>query len=214
MAFMTYMEYLGMATLWTIGLSAVAVIGGGILGFAIALLRTAPNRAVVCLAAVYIQVVQGIPLLILLFISYFGLSIAGYNLSPFAAVAISFSVYVSAYLGEIWRGSIQSVSKTQWEASACLGFNRYHQLRHVVLPQAVRISIPPTVGFVVQVVKNTSLASVIGFIELTRAGQVINNATFEPFKIFLIIAAIYFCICYPLSYLSKKLEISLHVADR
>lgn len=214
MATSIYFQYLGVAALWTIGLSITAVIGGGILGFVIALMRTAPNRALVALAAAYIQIVQGIPLLVLLFIAYFGLSIVGLDLNPFVAVAIAFSIYSAAFLGEIWRGAIQAVSKTQWEASACLGFARHHQLVHVILPQAVRISIPPTVGFVVQVVKNTSLASVIGFIELTRAGQIINNATFQPFRVFLVVAAVYFCICYPLSYLSKKLEIKLHVANR
>lgn len=214
MNFGPYPQYLAVATLWTIVLSLVAIVGGGILGFGVALLRTGTRRTLARAAAVYIQIVQGLPLLVLLFICYFGMSILGLNLSPFVAVAIAFSIYASAFLGEIWRGAIQAVPKTQWEASACLGFGRFHQLRDVILPQAVRISIPPTVGFVVQVVKNTSLASVVGFIELTRAGQVINNATFQPFKVFLAVAAIYFCICYPLSFLSKKLEISLNVANR
>lgn len=214
MNFGPYPQYLAVATLWTIVLSLVAIVGGGILGFGVALLRIGTRRTLARAAAVYIQIVQGLPLLVLLFICYFGMSILGLNLSPFVAVAIAFSIYASAFLGEIWRGAIQAVPKTQWEASACLGFGRFHQLRDVILPQAVRISIPPTVGFVVQVVKNTSLASVVGFIELTRAGQVINNATFQPFKVFLAVAAIYFCICYPLSFLSKKLEISLNVANR
>ncbi len=206
--------YLLTGALWTVILSLVAFLGGGILGFAIALLRVSPNAAVRRLAGLYVQLIQGTPLLILLFISYFGLSIIGYKPSPFIAVAIAFSLYGSAFLGEIWRGSIESVGRAQWEASACLGFNRRQQLQKVILPQAVRISIPPTVGFMVQIVKNTSLASVVGFIELTRAGQVVNNATFQPFTIFLCVAAIYFCICFPLSYLSRKLERSLHVSDR
>ena len=84
----------------------------------------------------------------------------------------------------------------------------------MILPQAMRISVPPTVGFMVQLVKNTSLASAVGFVELARAGQILNNATFRPFTIFLLVAAIYFCICFPLSHLSKKLERSLNVANR
>jgi polar amino acid transport system permease protein len=214
MNFGPYPHYLAVAALWTIVLSLVAIIGGGILGLCVTLLRISKNRVVARAAEIYIHLVQGLPLLVLLFICYFGMSILGVDLSAFVAVTIAFSIYASAFLGEIWRGAIEAVPKTQWEASACLGFGRFHQLRDVILPQAVRISIPPTVGFVVQVIKNTSLASVVGFVDLTRAGQVINNATFRPFTVFLAIAAIYFCICYPLSILSKKLEISLNVANR
>jgi polar amino acid transport system permease protein len=207
-------QYLLTAALWTLGLSLMAFVGGGVLGFVVALLRVSPTPPFAFLAHAYIQVVQGIPLLVLLFIAYFGFSIAGFNTSPLVTVVIAFSIYSAAYLGEIWRGSIQSVSKTQWEASACLGFPRHLQLRQVILPQALRISIPPTVGFMVQLVKNTSLASAVGFIELARAGQILNNATFRPFTIFLLIAAIYFGMCFPLSYLSRKIEGSLHAAHR
>lgn len=209
-----HLQYLATASLWTIGLSIMAMIGGGLLGFCIALMRVSPVKSFAWMAISYIQVIQGIPLLVLLFIAYFGFSIAGFNPSPFITVVLAFSIYSAAYLGEIWRGSIQSVSKTQWEASACLGFARHQQLRQVILPQAIRISIPPTVGFMVQLVKNTSLASVVGFIELARAGQILNNTTFKPFTVFLVVALIYFCLCFPLSYLSKKLERSLHVANR
>lgn len=210
----THFQYLTTAALWTVGLSLMAFIGGGIIGFVIALMRVSPVRIFSWIAISYIQVVQGIPLLVLLFIAYFGFSIAGFNPSPLVTVVIAFSIYGAAYLGEIWRGSIESVSKTQWEASACLGFPRHLQLRQVILPQAIRISIPPTVGFMVQLIKNTSLASVVGFIELARAGQILNNATFKPFTVFLVVATIYFCLCFPLSYLSKKLESSLYVANR
>lgn len=210
----TLANYLWTATLWTVGLSVFALIGGGALGFCIALMRVSPNPKLAWIAGFYIQVVQGIPLLVLLFIAYFGFSIAGFNSSPLWTVVIAFSLYAAAYLAEIWRGCIESVPRTQWEASACLGFPRHLQLLQVILPQAFRIAIPPTVGFTVQLVKNTSLASAVGFIELARAGQILNNATFRPFAIFLIIALIYFSICFPLSYLSRKLEGSLNVANR
>ena len=203
-----YLLYLGTAALWTIGLSLMAMVGGGLLGFCIALLRISPVKLFSWAAIAYIQIVQGIPLLVLLFISYFGFSIAGFNPSPLVTVVIAFSVYSAAYLGEIWRGSIQSVSKTQWEASACLGFPRHLQLRQIIIPQAIRIATPPTVGFMVQLIKNTSLASVVGFIELARAGQILNNTLFQPFTVFLFVALIYFCLCFPLSYISKKLESS------
>ena len=129
---------------------------------------------------------------------------------PLVAAGISFTLYAGAFLGEIWRGCIEAVPKTQWEASDCLGLNRFQQYAYVVLPQAMRIAIPPTVGFMVQIVKNTSLASVIGFVELARAGQIVNNSTFEPFTIFCIVAAIYFALCYPLSLASRHLERKAH----
>jgi polar amino acid transport system permease protein len=209
-----FVAYLAIATLWTAGLSAMALAGGALLGFGVALLRVSPRRGVALLAMAYIQIVQGIPLLVLLFIAYFGFGIAGFKTSALATVVIALSIYSAAYLGEIWRGSIQSVSKTQWEASASLGFPRHLQLRQVILPQALRISVPPTVGFMVQLIKNTSLASTVGFVELARAGQILNNATFRPFTIFMIVAAIYFCLCFPLSYLSRRLEGSLHATHR
>jgi polar amino acid transport system permease protein len=207
-------QYVVTAALWTMGLSLLAFAGGSALGFCVALMRVSPIRPLAGAARIYIQTIQGIPLLVLLFISYFGFSIAGFNASPLLTVVIAFSIYSAAYLGEIWRGCIQSVSITQWEASAGLGFPRHLQLRQVILPQALRIAIPPTVGFMVQLIKNTSLASAVGFIELARAGQILNNATFRPFTIFLLIAAIYFCMCFPLSILSRRLEGSLNVANR
>lgn len=210
----THFEYLLKATYWTIILSLVAFAGGGILGFIIALMRTSRSAVARGLASLYIQIMQGIPLMVVLIIVYFGIAIAGYDMSAILAAGISFGVYSAAFLGEIWRGCIESVPKTQWEASECLGFNRFEQLQKVILPQAIKISIPPTVGFMVQIIKNTSLASVIGFVELSRASQIVNNSTFQPFLVYTIAAVIYFCICYPLSALSKHYERKLNVSNR
>ncbi|MBK4735355.1 amino acid ABC transporter permease [Noviherbaspirillum pedocola] len=210
----THVMYLLQAALWTIALSLIAFAGGGLFGFIIALARTSRSTLARRLASGYIQIVQGIPLLVILFISYFGLSIAGLDLSGLVAAGISFTIYSAAFLGEIWRGCIEAVPRTQWEASECLGFNRFEQLQKVILPQAARIAIPPTVGFMVQIVKNTSLASIIGFVDLSRAGQIVNNATFQPFTVFGCVAVIYFFMCYPLSALSKSLERKLNVSHR
>jgi len=204
--------YLLQAARWTLLLSLIALMGGGVLGLVLALGRVSRSRILRGLATTYIQVVQGTPLLVLLFLSYFGLSLAGYRLDPLIAAGLSLTFYVGAFLGEIWRGCIEAVPRTQWEASDCLGLSRFQQYTHVILPQAVRIATAPTVGFMVQVVKNTSLASIIGFVELTRAGQIVNNSTFQPFLVFLFVAAIYFAICYPLSVASRILERRLHVA--
>ena len=203
---LNHLVYLLVAAEWTVVLSLIAFVGGSILGLAIALMRVSKVGALRVLASGYIQLIQGTPLLILLFLSYFGLGIIGLKLVPLVAAGISLTLYAAAFLGEIWRGCIEAVPKTQWEASDCLGLNRAQQYAYVVLPQALRIAIPPTVGFMVQIVKNTSLASVIGFVELARAGQIVNNSTFEPFAIFSCIAAIYFALCYPLSVASRYLE--------
>lgn len=198
------------ALYWTGLLTLIACTFGGILGLVVALTRVSESRAVRTVSSTYIQLVQGTPVLMLLFLSYYGLGLFGFDVPPMLAASLSMIVYVSGYLGDIWRGSIQSVSRHQWEASESLALTRYQQYRHVILPQAVRISLPPTVGFVVQVVKNSSIASLIGFVELTRAAQLINNVTFQPMRVFLIIAALYFCVCYPLSYCSRWLEKKTH----
>src|SRR6195952_1986867 len=204
--------YLLEAARWTLLLSLIALIGGGVLGLALALARVSQLSVLRGVAVAYIQIVQGTPLLVLLFLSYFGLSLVGLRLDPLVAAGLSLTFYVGAFLGEIWRGCIEAVPRTQWEASDCLGLSRGQQYTHVILPQAVRIATAPTVGFMVQVVKNTSLASVIGFVELTRAGQIVNNSTFQPLTVFLLVAAIYFAICYPLSIASRALERKMNVA--
>jgi polar amino acid transport system permease protein len=200
------------AAQWTVALTAIAFAGGGLLGLLFLVLRVVPARPVNWLAMGYIQAIQGTPLLGQLFVFYFGLGIFGYDVSPWFAAALALSIYSSAFLAEIWRGCVQAIPRTQWEASASLGLGFLEQLRYVIVPQAFRIAIPPTVGFLVQVVKNTSLASVIGFVELTRAGQIVNGATFQPFIVYSAVAAIYFAMCFPLSRLSQHLERRLHVA--
>ncbi|MGO3130367.1 MAG: amino acid ABC transporter permease [Alcaligenes sp.] len=209
-----HLNFLLEGALWTVVLSLISFIGGGIGGGLVALARISPWRPLRYLAIAYIQIIQGTPLLVILFLSYFGLSIMGLTLPPLIAAGLSMTIYVSAYLGEIWRGSIQSVARTQWEAAECLALSRWQRLYLVILPQAVRIATPPTVGFMVQIIKNTSLASIVGFVELVRAGQLINNSIFQPFLIYVLIAALYFALCYPLSAWSRRLEMRLHFAHR
>lgn len=196
---------------WTVVLTAIAFSIGASFGGAIAIMRLAQNGVLRGIAIGYILVIQSIPVLMILFMSYYGLTLIGFDIPPLLAASASLAIYVSAYLAEIWRGSIQAVPFQQWEASASLALTRAQQYRYIILPQALRISLPPTVGFLVQLVKNTSIVSVVGFIELSRAGQLINNATFEPFKVFMVVALIYFFICFPLSRLSRYLERVLHV---
>ena len=204
--------YIVGALRFTLALAAMAFAGGAFLGGVVMMLRIVPLAPLKWLAAGYIGLLQGTPLLGQLFLFYFGLSIVGIDVSAWAAAALALSFYASAFFAEIWRGSIQAIPRTQWEASAALGLGFAQQLRWVILPQALRQAIPPTVGFSVQLVKNTSLASAIGFVELTRAGQIMNNATFSPLQVYLLVALLYFAVCFSMSRLAARLERSLRAA--
>jgi polar amino acid transport system permease protein len=163
------------------------------------------------LAIGFIQLVQGTPVLMQLFVWFFLLSLIGVNLPAFIASGIALTMYAAAFLGEIWRGCIQAIPKTQWEAAASIGMSRWEQVREIIAPQALRIAVPPTVGFLVQIVKTTSLTALVGFVEVTRAGQLVNSTTFQPLPVFCTVAAIYFVICFPLSLYSRTLEKKLNV---
>ena len=210
-----HIEFIAVGALWTIGLSAVGFIGGSVLGFSMALARISPSPLLRRLASGYIQIVQGTPLLVTLFLFYFGLAVIGLDSLPaIVAAGLGLVIYSSAFLAEIWRGCLESVPKTQWEAAECLALSRWQRMTRVILPQAMRIATAPTVGFLVQIVKNTSLASVVGFVELAQAGKLVNNTIFEPFTVFIVVAAFYFAICYLLSAWSRSLERKLNVGRR
>lgn len=203
-----------LAARWTVGLSLIAFIGGGVVGFALLIARLAPSPKARRLVTVYTQLFQGTPLLIQLFLAYFGLALFGIQTSAWTAAALALTAYTSAFLSEIWFGCVASVPRGQWEAARSLALNFIEQLRYVILPQALTIAIPPTVGFLVQVIKGTALASVIGFVELTKAGAMITNATFRPFTVYAVVALIYFALCYPISLAARALERTLHAAHR
>lgn len=195
------------AVRWTVLLSLIAFAGGAIGGLILAIMRTSRYAALRGLAATYIGVMQGTPVLMQLFLAFYGLAVlTGVRIDPWPAVTLAFTMYAAAFLGEIWRGAIQAIPRTQWEAAAALPLSPLAQLRHVILPQAFRIAIPPTVGFLVQLIKGTSIASIIGFVELTRAGQLIVNVTFQPMIVYPIVAVLYFALCWPLSLASLRLE--------
>ena len=198
-----------LAARWTVVLSLIAFVGGAAVGLAILVARLAKLPAAEPLAVTYVQLFQGTPLLMQLFLAYFGLALLGVRVSPWVAASLALTLYTSAYLTEIWRGCVNAVPKGQWEAGAALALSLSEQLRHVIAPQALRIAVAPTVGFLVQVIKATALASVIGFVELTKAGTMITNATFRPFTVYACIALMYFALCYPISAWSRSLERSL-----
>jgi polar amino acid transport system permease protein len=206
--------FLLLAMRWTIVLSVGAFVFGGLIGAAVALARISNVRALRWLAIGYIRLLQGTPLLLQLFLVFFGGDLLGFGLGPYLSAILGLSLNAGAFLGEIWRGALQAVPTGQTEAARALGLGYWARMLRVVGPQALRIAVPPTVGFLVNLVKSTSLAAIIGFVELTRAGQMLNNATFRPFTIFGIVAVLYFLLCWPLTILSRRLERRLSVAHR
>lgn len=201
-----------LAARWTVALSLIAFIGGGLVGLALLVARISKARGAETFVGGYVQLFQGTPLLMQLFLAYFGIALFGINTSAWVAAAVALTLYTSAFLTEIWRGCVAAIPKGQWEAAQSLALSFTEQLRYVVLPQAIKIAIPPTVGFMVQVIKGTALASVIGFIELTKAGTMITNATFKPFVVYSCVALMYFVLCFPVSLYAKKLERKFNVA--
>ena len=210
--------FLIMATRWTILLALIAFAGGGVIGLVVAALRVAPLPPLRWLAAGYIQFFMGTPILIQLFMAYYGSSLLGFRPDPWVAAAVTFSLNGGAFFGEIFRGSIDAVPKGQWEASTALGFRFLPTLRLVILPQAIRLMLPPTVGFMVQIVKTTSVASLIGLTELARAATQVNTVTFQPVLVFGTVSLIYFMLCWPLSlyagYLERKVGQGLQVKTK
>ena len=194
------------AAQWTLALSAIAFIGGALLGLLVALSRTSENAVARNAARAFIQVFQGTPLLLQLFLIFFGAPVLGLDINPWVAAGAALVLNSAAFLAEIWRGCIEAVPRGQWEAAQALNLSYLSRMRFVVLPQAFKIALPPTVGYMVQIIKGTSLAAIIGFTEITRAGQIINNATFQPLHVFTTVAALYFVICWPLSLLAARME--------
>ena len=194
------------AAKWTVALSLIAFTGGSIGGLIVALSRTADNRAARWISGTFIQIFQGTPLLLQVFLVFFGAPVLGFDINPWLAAGVALILNSSAFLGEIWRGCIQAVPAGQTEAAHALSLSYFPRMRDIVLPQAARIALAPTVGYLVQIIKGTSLAAIIGFAEVTRTGQIINNATFQPLIVFSVVAAIYFVLCWPLSLLASHME--------
>lgn len=195
-----------LAARWTVLLSLIAFVSGGVVGLVLLFLRTSGFGWGARFVKVYVELFQGTPLLMQLFLLFFGVALIGVELSPWTAAWLALTLWTSAFLVEIWRGCVESIPKGQWEASSSLALNYVEQMRYVILPQALRIAVAPTVGFSVQVIKGTALASIIGFVEVTKAGTMLNNATFRPFLVYSLVALIYFTLCFPLSWWAKKLE--------
>jgi len=198
-----------LAARWTVALSLLAFAGGGLVGLSLLVARLRGRPGVATSVSAYVHVFQGTPLLIQLFLAYFGLGLFGIDVSPWVAAGGALTLYASAYLAEIWRGCVEAIPRGQWEAADSLALDFGEKLRHVIAPQALRIAVAPTVGFLVQVIKGTALASIIGFVELTKTGTMITNATFRPFTVYACVALMYFALCWPVSAFSRRLERSM-----
>jgi len=190
----------------TLLLSLLAFAGGGLGGLGVALARTSPYRWLRMAAAGFIDFFQGTPMLLQLFLVFYGLPVFGIKVNVWVAAATGLTLHASAFLGEIWHGGIRAVPRGQSEAAHALGLSYWHRLRYVVLPQALRLSFAPTVGFSVQLIKGTSLAAIIGFVELSRSAQIVSSTTYKPLIAYGVAAACYFSMCFPLSRLAGRLE--------
>lgn len=198
-----------LAARWTVLLSVVAFTGGGIVGLGILLARVSSRPWLRKSAEIYIGLFQGTPLLMQLFLVFFGLPLIGMRIEPWSAAVVGLTLCASAFLAEIWRGGVEAIPLGQWDAAKSVGLHYVEEMRLVILPQAFVITRAPMVGFLVQLVKMTAVTSIIGFEELMRASNAINNATFEPFTVYGLVALIYFAMCFPLTRYARHLQVRM-----
>ncbi|WP_414499303.1 amino acid ABC transporter permease [Zymobacter sp. IVIA_12111.31 C1] len=196
---------------WTVLLSLIAFVGGSAVTVLCVWGRLSGMRWVNRLISGYIAFFQGTPLLMQLFLIFFGLSVWQINLSPLVAASVGLTLFTGAFLADIWWAAFRAISKGQWHAARVLGMTRAQTVRYIIVRQAFRHAIAPTVGLAVQVIKNTALASAIGVAEMTRIASIVNNATLQPLTLFGLLALGYFCLCYPLSRYARHLEERLDV---
>lgn len=199
-------RYLALAARWTIVLTAASLALGSFITALLLLFRFSFGRPADMLCSAFTNLFEGTPLLMQLFLVFFALPLLGFEVPPGVAAVTCLTLYATAFLLDIWTGSIRAVPRGQWEAARVLGLTYGQTMARVVGPQALRIATAPTVGFLVQLIKGTALTSIIGFSEITRVASVITNATFEPFTVYGLAAVAYFLICFPLSLAARRLE--------
>lgn len=213
-AFLLSQGFLGIGnfTGGTLRLAVPAIILGSILGTAIGLARLSRARWLAALAKIYVEFFRGVPLVMVIFWFWFIVpAVAGKALPEFAVALTAFVVFEAAYLAEIVRAGIQSVPRGQVEAATAGGLSQRQAMRHVILPQALRNMIPALLTQFIVLLKDTSLASIIGYVDLTKAAQIVNNREIRPFEIYIFIALIYWLCSYAMSRYAGRLEARLAV---
>jgi His/Glu/Gln/Arg/opine family amino acid ABC transporter permease subunit len=184
-----------------------AMVFGAVLGLVIGVMRTSRVKILSYISWLYVYIIRGTPLLMQLFLVYYGLPLLLKRSIPAYGTALTgLVVYASAYLAEIVKGGIQSVPAGQREAAKALGMTSLQEFRYVVFPQALKVIVPPSTGFFIALIKDSSLISAIGFVELTRSAKLVIARTFQPFTVYLVVALVYFLTCYLLSVVSRKIE--------
>lgn len=210
-----YFQLLLRAALITLWISWVALLLGAVVGAIVGIARTSQWRILRLVALLYTEIFRSIPILILLFFCYFGLPLVlNLNLSPFTAATLALMLEASSLMSEIVRAGIESVGRGQWQAAYSSGMRYWSAMRHIIGPQAIRVMLPPSVGVYIAVLKDSSLASVIGYVELTKTGLLVRDSTGHSFLVFLVVSVLYFVINYAISlgggFLERKFSIVHH----
>jgi len=209
-------NFLLLAAVVTIELSLIAIAAGSIIGLIFGLIRTVQSRILIVpkiIVIFYVESFRRVPLLVLILLSFFAIAVSGFEVSAFFVGSIAISIYAGAYMTENIRAGIEAIRPQQWDAAKALGMTVFQQLYYIIFPQAMRIIIPPSTGFFLGLIKDTSLISVIEVVEITYAAHIIRYKTAESFSVFAAAFFLYFVICYPLSKLGSYLERRLRVHD-
>ncbi|HEV8676600.1 MAG TPA: amino acid ABC transporter permease [Methylomirabilota bacterium] len=200
------LAYLLRGTVSTAALAGGVILLGTVAGLLVGLLRFVPSAPARAAVTAIVEVVRATPLLLLLFFIFFGLPAVGLRIPTWPAAVLALSLWMTANTSEVVRGAVQSIPRGQTEAARSTGLTTVQALRFVILPQALRRMLPPFVGLCTILVKDTSLAAIIGVFELTRAAQESIERTLHPFELYLTAAALYFALCFPLSLLAERAE--------
>lgn len=202
----SFLPLLKAGIMFTVPLAIISFVLGILIAFVVAIIRISRFKTLSRIAAFYVWIIRGTPLLVQLFIIFYGLPSIGITINAFISAVIGFTLSVGAYSSETIRAAILSVSKGQWEAAHALGLSRNQALIYVIVPQAFKVAIPPLANAFISLVKDTSLAAAITVTELFRVAQQITARTYEPLWLYIEVAFIYLIFCSVLSIAQSKLE--------
>ncbi|GDX24838.1 amino acid ABC transporter permease [Actinomycetes bacterium] len=191
---------------YSLGISAVVIVFSIIAGVCVAFMRVSRYRSVRGSVLAYVEFIRCTPALVQLYYIFYVIPIFGLTLEALTAGIVGFTIIYTAYLSEVFRAAINSVAKTQIEAAISLGMSNQQARRLVIIPQAARVALPPTVNYLLSLIKDTSLLSIITIQEIMFRGLILASQTFKYFTILTEVAFLYFCVCFPLTILARRLE--------